>query len=79
MPMKGGLGEGRIALPPNAFWMDDRKLTGEPWHRRMTPVTRRLAPRSFLARTFQVRAADDRGAMLGHGRPRRHHTSRSTI
>jgi hypothetical protein len=59
--------------------MFDRKLIGKPWHRRMTPVTHRLTPRSLLTRTFQVRAADDRRAMLGHGRPRRHHTFRPTI
>jgi hypothetical protein len=42
-------------------------------------VTHLLTPRSFLARTSSVRAADDRVVMLGHGRPRRHHTFRSTI
>jgi hypothetical protein len=30
----------------------------------MTPVTHRLTPRSFLARTLPVRAADDRVVML---------------
>jgi DNA polymerase (family 10) len=45
----------------------------------MTPLTHRLSPRSSLARTSSVRAADDRGLRLGQGRPRRHHTSRSTI
>jgi len=45
----------------------------------MTPLTHRLTPRSFLARTSPVRAPNDRGLTLGHGRPRQHPTFRSTI
>src|SRR5688500_12239938 len=45
----------------------------------MTPLTHRLSPRSSLARTSSVRAADDRGLRPGQRRPRRHHTVRSTL
>src|SRR5918999_200135 len=43
----------------------------------MAPVTHHLSPLICRART--VRAQKDRGLMLGQGRPRRHHTFRSTI
>jgi hypothetical protein len=35
----------------------------------MTPLTRRLTRRSFLARTFPVRARNDRILVLGQGPP----------
>jgi cytochrome c-type biogenesis protein CcmH len=78
-------GEGVLAAPPRegfnwlASMLRHLMLDRESWHCRMTPVTHCLSPRSFLARTLQVRARNGRGLMLGHGRPRRQHTSRPTI
>ena len=51
--------------------MIDRKLTGKrgTGGGHDAPDTSRLSPRSSLARTSSVRAADDPGLRLGQGTP----------